>query len=282
MNARKNDDGRYQRLLDGFAAGDLDQAARRELLAWLDGDPWRWRRCALAMVEHRELEQALGDWTDEASISHGRENPSARRENPEKTEALPRLTAPSSRSKSTTMRGPNASPVGTRRLWNERFAMAALVLLAFGLGLAVRGSVHDPAKAIVKVDEKAARDGRSSPDASRLDGAAAAPQARSRKQTAQSDSQEDQPPTKTVRAETPTIHKSTADEPAVMPNDRNDAKSVAASPGPIPAYVRSQLERRGYRVGSRQALVPVALPDGRRVMLPVDKLQLSYVGLKSY
>ena len=43
-----------------------------------------------------------------------------------------------------------------------------------------------------------------------------------------------------------------------------------------------QLERRGYRVDSRHRVIPVSLPDGRRAMLPVDQLQVSYVGQRAY
>ena len=54
------------RSLDRLADGELNDRGRRMLFEWLDGDPARWRRCALLMLETRELQSALGDWMAEA------------------------------------------------------------------------------------------------------------------------------------------------------------------------------------------------------------------------
>lgn len=60
------------------------------------------------------------------------------------------------------------------------------------------------------------------------------------------------------------------------------ARSAIEASESLPPYVRSQLEKHGYRVDSRHALVAVALPNGRSVKIPVDQLQFSYVGQRSY
>ncbi|HEV3024490.1 MAG TPA: hypothetical protein VGX76_18570 [Pirellulales bacterium] len=306
MNATQNDDDRYSRLLDGFVAGDLNLPARRELFAWLDGDPWRWRRCALALSEVRELEQALHDWTAEASKPGVGARATADRPNDESDEVPSHLQATAAPPALTTFRGANRRPAHVGRKRGERVAMAASILLAFGVGVAVRGTTLDAPRPFVIADGDAAGDGvgasddRHSTTADVFDNVAAT--------HGQSGSQADSPgrrevpsaakagPSATVSSATvpsatvpsatvPGKPASTADKPATRSRDRNDENLVAANratAGPIPAYVRSQLERRGYRVDSQHALVPVALPDGRRVMLPVDKLQLSYVGLRSY
>jgi hypothetical protein len=47
----------------------------------------------------------------------------------------------------------------------------------------------------------------------------------------------------------------------------------------LPDYVRRQLEREGYEVqGGGSKLIPVSLPDGRRVNVPVETLRYQYVG----
>ena len=49
-------------------------------------------------------------------------------------------------------------------------------------------------------------------------------------------------------------------------------------PPSIPDYVRGRWERRGYQVEERRRLVSVELEDGRRVSIPVDEVEVDYVG----
>ena len=49
-----NDDSTQFALIDRLATGELDGAVRRDLFAWLDHEPSRWRRCALALLEARD------------------------------------------------------------------------------------------------------------------------------------------------------------------------------------------------------------------------------------
>jgi hypothetical protein len=56
-----------------------------------------------------------------------------------------------------------------------------------------------------------------------------------------------------------------------VPNDSRQAV--------LPDYVCRQLEREGYEVqGGGAKLIPVDLPDGRRVNVPVETLRYQYVG----
>lgn len=65
--------------------------------------------------------------------------------------------------------------------------------------------------------------------------------------------------------------------PLIVASDSRFANNVV-----IPEYVRSQLERRGYRIDSQPSVVSVALPNGDNVELPINHVQFSYVGQQSY
>ena len=53
---------------------------------------------------------------------------------------------------------------------------------------------------------------------------------------------------------------------------------AAAGATPITDQLRARMERQGYRVEDDRRIVPVALRDGRKVAVPVDKVSLRYVG----
>ena len=208
--------------LDRLASGDLSAATRRELFEWLDADSSRWRRCALVLLETRELEQVFQDWTAE----------------------VPQPASPTTRT---------VSSVTSQRHWGSRLAIAASVLVSFGLGVATP---------------------RSGPQ---FDLASVSP--RHQVQTP--------PPSSTPQSD----HKAKDSDTivrafeSVSPDPQPQmaqAKTVETNRDPIPAYVRSQLERRGFRLDSQPSVVSVAFPNGRNVDLPVNQVQFSYVGQRSY
>jgi hypothetical protein len=211
-----NEQTNHAASIDRLAAGELDDAVRRDLFAWLDREPSRWRRCALALLEARELEEALGAWHAETPT------PAA--------PLTPARTAPIARA-------------------STLFTLAASILVAFSLGVLARGFFAAPAPAIVAAEGSA--DDRTQPRTDKrepLDALPKGPQPES-----------DQRPTAVALA-----------------------PASARQSDLIPPYIRSQLERRGYQVSSRSARLPVVLPDGRRTMVPVDELQLNYVGQRTY
>ncbi|HVX15064.1 MAG TPA: hypothetical protein VHC22_27985 [Pirellulales bacterium] len=197
-------------LIDRLATGELDEPSRRRLLAWLDREPLHWRRCALALLEAREIEQAFAAWQGESP------------------------------------RPKPLRPIQERRPSSRAIlALAASILVAFCLGLFTRGLSVAPAPSVVEVPH---------------------------------------PSSQQTPAE-PTQNERPSDE--VQPHSTVAHQTVAAAPspvpaGPIPPYVRSQWERRGYQLISHPARLPVVLPDGRRVTVPVDQLQLNYVGQRTY
>lgn len=51
---------------------------------------------------------------------------------------------------------------------------------------------------------------------------------------------------------------------------------------PIPAEVREALARTGHEVKQRREVVPVPMKDGRQLVMPVDKVDVRYVGNGPY
>jgi hypothetical protein len=59
----------------------------------------------------------------------------------------------------------------------------------------------------------------------------------------------------------------------VLPSERPPASESAVS-----EYVRKQWEKRGFEVVEEVRYLPARLPDGRQVMVPVNKVELKYRG----
>lgn len=209
--------------LDRLATGELAAAARRELFAWLDDDHSRWRRCALVLLEARELYQAFDDLTTEA----------------------PQRSVPATR--------PSTFAPSARHGWGGRLVLAVSLFVAFGLGFAVQ-RIRNPLEHTV-VQQLQKHDAVATSPASQLDNQA--PVSRNAPGAPQPDNRREGPP-------------------------KVAGRSQGTSGDPIPAYVRSQLEKRGYRVESRRSDVSVVFPDGKHVNFPVDQVQFSYIGQRSY
>ena len=57
-----------------------------------------------------------------------------------------------------------------------------------------------------------------------------------------------------------------------------DDRWLRERPPAVSDYDRAQWERRGYQIDERRRLVSVVLEDGRRVSIPVDEVEVEYVG----
>lgn len=210
--------------IDRLATGELHGGARRELLTWLDGEPQRWRRCALALLETREIEQALGAWQSETR------RPAVK---------LLRPLAPRSRG-------------------GAFIALAASVLIAFGLGLFARGYWASDGQLVA--DLPAARHDAGGDPVQPGSGVTTSSNSPTRN------------PLKVVKQSSPPPRRTAAAAEAPTAQRRDS----------IPSYIRGQWERRGFQLTSRPAQLPVVLPDGRRMMASVDEWQLNYVGQRTY
>jgi hypothetical protein len=65
-------------------------------------------------------------------------------------------------------------------------------------------------------------------------------------------------------------------------HDNIDPRWAQAAPSPIPDNVLQALKRTGHRVDGHRELMRVALPDGRNLLVPVDQVEVRYVGGQSY
>lgn len=234
-----------QALLDLLVDGELDATQRRELLAWCEREPDGWRRCALAFLEAQSWSKVLGDLTDERTLQQARPAPRA--------QAAPvSLSQPPS--------------FWNRRNWGTMLAMAASVVLAFTLGLQLReaeraGQIapRQPALHVVDTEERT-------------------------KPTATLSGRPEQGPASARLA----VGGSSADEiqvPVVAGNQLGSGwvgGDWLSQPSALPDDVRRALERMGHRVEQQRRLVPYRLGDGRRVVVPVDQVEVRPVGDESY
>jgi hypothetical protein len=109
MNMKhETSDGDMQGLLERLVCDDLDDAARRRLLAWLEQDLRRWRLCGLAFLEAQTWSQALSQWPNSGIEPHTGQHSVER---------------------------PARQPKGRVRRAMLAGSLAACVVLAFGLGL---------------------------------------------------------------------------------------------------------------------------------------------------
>ena len=57
-----------------------------------------------------------------------------------------------------------------------------------------------------------------------------------------------------------------------------DPQTVLDAPAPISAHRRALWQREGYQLEQHRRVVSVPLADGRRAAVPVDQIQVRYVG----
>ncbi len=56
------------------------------------------------------------------------------------------------------------------------------------------------------------------------------------------------------------------------------AQWLAERPPPLSENGQVALERQGYQVAQRRRFVMAILPDGRRIAVPIDQVQIQYTG----
>ena len=61
-----------------------------------------------------------------------------------------------------------------------------------------------------------------------------------------------------------------------------DDNWVRSVPAAVPDDVLQALHRSGYQVQQRRELVPVPMKDGRRLLVPMDQVEVRYVGNAAY
>lgn len=238
--------------LDRLVDGELSERARRELLAQLDRGSDGWRRLALSFLESQCWQETARGFAE-----------------PDSAEAPPASTGrPSLSSSLSRPRGD-----GTARSWmTAPLAMAASFLVAFALGVLLRSAwqQHDapPSMPFARSGDRAFSD------------ALAARQAAA---AAQSRQRADSRPADLAAAENPRAHPaSVADDAAEvwLPVDlANAGDDLEVNPGPaVPQRVLDSFRRLGHRIETHRSLWPIELKNGQRAFVPVDEVEIHYVG----
>ncbi len=254
MNAHDNQQpGIDAEVLDLLVDGELPDAQRRDLLTSLDRVPEGWRACALAFLEAQCLKQACGAVIREQ----------------------------------VTLSPPPATP---RRLSRARriltngiiaFAVAASFLMAVGLGWMLQQGRHSGGLSAPGAAQTAAASGGSRQEGNQARGPRGAFDGLPQKSLAL----EAVPrPWGTVTVALP----GTGDEGTktvslpVTESDHVDESWFRPSPDALPAGVRAALRGMGYQIRQERHLLPVPLEGGNRLVMPVDQVELRYVGNPAY
>lgn len=237
------------RLYDLLVDGELLPDQRRDLLNQLDLQPDGWRRCALAFLEAQSFRAALG---------------------PLAAQRKEATATPASAGRERRTRG------GFSRMpW---VGLAAGLLVAFTLGLATgrnlpaqRGPLHEVAKQNSKnvsqplVSESSSREKVASNDSDRADGDAALDEL-----------------VATLSFDLGDGSAQTEVEVPVVERQDIDEAWLEQQPSAMPPYVQQRLERLGYQVQQQRTFLPFSLEDGRQLVVPVDAVNVSFVGHQRY
>jgi hypothetical protein len=236
-------DTRFDRLVDD----ELNEEERRELLGRLDDESDGWRRCALAFLEAQCWKKVLGQIPNE----------------PKEKE----IDKP-------TTKNPRRSP------WTERLtvlsAMAASFLVALLLGTLTHHvwvglpNGPDASNAIAKKSN----DLQPVPQPNR-------PETELARATPKTSAASDPWHTVTVSTQSDGKPRPLMNVPAVE-RDNVDEQWLRSMPSAVPDNVVQALNRTGHQIETRREMVPVPLKDGRRLVVPVDQVDVHYVGNQTY
>jgi hypothetical protein len=247
------------RCFDLLVDGELSEPQRRDLLSSLDREPSLWRRCALAFLEAQSWKQVLGD-------DDGRD---------QSTGGLP---VPADQGQVQ----PSSATTSDRKPWfhthlNTLLAMAASFLLALFVGMKVEQFRFDGAAIPGDLTIAAKTESSSAPTAQTTPKAFIA----QRKPSADAVPG----PWQTVTLSLPDGSEGgsrSVDLPAYeQTNLDEDWLRSVASPALPPELIQA-LQLRGYQLRQQQAIVPFEMNDGRRLVVPVDQVEITYVGNPTY
>lgn len=258
MNTSDSD---KQRLLDLLVDGELSEAQRREVLAWCQSEPDGWRRCALAFLDAQSWSSVLGQMATERVIA---ERVAAGKP----TSDDPLWAAPAAGAN--VVERPRAAQ--PHSWFGSALALAASALVAFTLGLWARGGFSGGAmsgnRPLMPSGEH-----QTLSTVAEHDGAGSG---------ALSADRPEQGPRGKVRLVVGGPA-GTADEiqlPVIEGQSLGD--DWRHGQPAMPLDVQQALERLGHRVRQQRQLVPFSLDDGRRVMVPVDQIDVQPVADRAF
>ncbi len=244
------------RVLDRLVDGELSQADRRALLAALEDEPGAWRRCALAFLESQTWRWQLAQVASEPLLAQ----------------------AVSS--------GGAAPPSGAVRRdgFGAWLAIAAGLLVAFALGTRYGNEAPQIADVPSETSTDLATNGGSSAQPV-LDATTTPPPsvASTEPATGEPTAATEEPSAATWETLTLAALNDSDDEATDRQFEirvRDDADSQALQElltpdeSALPAALVEQLELEGWQVSRQRQLVPVSLPDGRRMVMPVEQVDV--------
>lgn len=235
-----------QRVLDRLVDGELSPADRRAVLAAMDDEPGAWRACALAFLESQIWQSHLNQFVQSRDVvpTAGTVTTSAR------SWSLPRLGG-----------------------W---LAVAAGLVISFVLGAnytsgpasrELAGEARPGAK--LENTVPVARGTRST-----LPAVANPPSSVPVTTVAQNPEPESGWSTLTLTAADGETWGNQQIELRVRNTDSTDPSTLMAEGSTLPADLLDTLEAAGWQVERQQRLLPIDLSDGRRLVVPVEELNL--------
>lgn len=227
-------------VLDRLVDGELGLDERRELLAALDDEPSGWRRCALAFLEAQSWRWQMSRAATEPILAQVAVRP-------------------------------NPHPARRRGYWAGLLAIAAGLFVAFALG--TRFSTNGPATETLAIHEGKAPEGPETRDIARPDSSAAA------NELAGADDEAAESPD--VPWQTVTLTP-LGDDGSGDPFQLRVTKDTSAEKPPatsarsaLSTLLSGLFEQQGWRVNRQQRYVPIDLSDGRRLVVPIEEVELS-------
>jgi hypothetical protein len=224
-----------ERVLDQLVDGELAEEDRSTLLKALDDEPGAWRRCALAFLEAQTWR---GDFRK--AMQPPQVTPSQAASRQESAAVKPT---------------PAVSPAHSWKIFDWALALAASVFVAFGAGLWAH-SAWTPA-------------GTSPGRSQMLTANPVGPGVPTTTVDAAS-------PWRMMNMKTrdPQTNEATDLHVPVVESENVNREWLSRQPSAIPPEVRQSLERDGHRILQQQRLVPLQLKDGRRVLVPVEQVEV--------
>ena len=229
------------RVLDRLVDGELSQDQRRELLAALDDEPGAWRRCALVFLEAQSWRWQLGQVAAEPIVAQLAATKSAEKS------PLPRATR------------------GT--FWSACLAIAASLLVAFGLGTRFPLTSEQP----IAVKQAS--------DAAPVTDAVEAARVEPAKELSPATEGESPWETLTLTLADATGGSDPRDKfevraRGVDTDEGSLEKLLAGEDSTLASALIQRLEDEGWKVTRERHFLPVDLSDGRRMVVPVEQVDV--------
>jgi hypothetical protein len=227
-----------ERLFDRLADGELDNAGRHALLSRLDEVPGGWRRCALSLLEAQA-------WRSELRLTAGRSDVGA-------------------------LQPANSRGEQSRSARARRTALLALALVAtFSIGRLshpLGDSIHDePSAGALRTVVRHEADDVKAPDLAAPDSSTPTTELPPGVRLAGILSFQIDESGQSREVQVPVL-----EGPGI------DSRWLLEQTPIVRASIVKELERRGHKVEAHRQLLTVGLKDGRKVILPVDQVDVRF------